>query len=112
MSEENIQNQVAELMAILGDEGRVKAWLVNNEKERKKKSVIELVGPFSALGCSARDPERLENLRTAIMIADNLIDGIYEESKQRERSEQSLEMSGREAHGYLLALKESLEDVQ
>lgn len=53
--------------------------------------VTKLIGPIVPLGCEARDPERLENLKTMCDLVEKLTDKIsevagqvsYEESVKR-----------------------------
>lgn len=40
--------------------------------------VTKLIGPVIPLGCEARDPERLENLKTMCDLVEKLVDKISE----------------------------------
>lgn len=44
--------------------------------------VTRLIGPIVPLGCEARDPERLENLKTMCDLVEKLTDKISEVADQ------------------------------
>lgn len=44
--------------------------------------VTKLIGPIVPLGCEARDPERLENLKTMCDLVEKLTDKISEVADQ------------------------------
>jgi hypothetical protein len=44
--------------------------------------VTKLIGPIRPLGCEARDPERLENLKTMCDLVEKLTDKISEVADQ------------------------------
>ena len=121
---ERIQDQLDQIMIRLegelnpGDRAmdaaqeKLKAWLIDNKREQLKDIVIKLIGPFTAVGCSARDDASLKNLKILITLVDDLLCEIIEEVPNKDRHEYSIQQSGREAHGYLLGLKETLEEIR
>lgn len=62
--------------------------------------VTKLIGPIVPLGCEARDPERLENLKTICDLVEKLTDKISEVADQVSY-EESVKIAQKYANDFL-----------